>query len=119
MKLNILKSLALAVTLTFALATAFAQDPDRSQDRKSKAGHMSVTGCLQKADSGGDATITGTDGKTYTLHGSGSVDLSKHIGHKVTVTGTMKSASSKDTSTTTDSHDLTVTDLKMVSTTCP
>ena len=48
---------------------------------------MTVTGCLQKGDEAGEYSITGEDGKKYGLH-SKAVDLSKHLGHKVTVTGT-------------------------------
>src|SRR5258708_10828242 len=55
---------------------------------KTKSGKgMTVTGCLQKGDEAGEYSITGEDGKRYGLR-SKAVDLSKHLGHKVTVTGT-------------------------------
>src|SRR6266849_6282244 len=48
---------------------------------------VAVTGCLQKRDEAGEYSITSGDGKRYGLR-SKPVDLSKHLGHKVTVTGT-------------------------------
>jgi hypothetical protein len=58
-------------------------------ETKAKTGKSTtVTGCLQKGDEAGEYTIKGEDGKTYGLRASKSVDLSKHVGHKVTVTGT-------------------------------
>jgi hypothetical protein len=56
------------------------------------AGGKTVTGCLQKGDEADEFSITGEDGKTYGLRSS-AVDLSKHLGHKVTVTGTLKAES--------------------------
>jgi len=43
---------------------------------------------VSKGDEAGEYAVTGEGGKRYCLHGSNSVDLSKHFGHKVTVTGT-------------------------------
>src|SRR5258706_10513499 len=48
---------------------------------------VTVTGCLQKGDEAGEYSITSEDGKRYGLR-SKAVDLSKHLGHKVTVAGT-------------------------------
>src|SRR5882762_8367675 len=53
---------------------------------KAPAAKHSVTGCLQKGDEMGGFTITGKDGKVWELHGK-KVDLSGHVGHTVTVTG--------------------------------
>src|ERR1700732_968756 len=55
-------------------------------EKKAEKSHT-VTGCLQKGDEAGEYAITGEDGKRYGLR-SKSVDLSKHVGHQVTVTGT-------------------------------
>ncbi len=91
---------------------------------------QSVTGCLQKGDEAGEFSITGEDGKTWELR-SRSVKLDEHVGHKVTVTGSptreskaeekaeekkegkVEKASSKE-----EYGDLSVTSLKMISTTC-
>src|SRR5258706_4579368 len=56
------------------------------------SGKATVTGCLQKGDEADEFSITGEDGKTYGLRSS-AVDLSKHLGHKLTVTGTLKAES--------------------------
>src|SRR5678815_4897381 len=50
---------------------------------------LPVTDCLQKGDEANEFSITGEDGKSYDLTSS-SVELSKHVGRKVTVTGTFK-----------------------------
>jgi hypothetical protein len=59
----------------------------------------SVTGCLSKGTDKDSYTITGSDGKSYSLT-STSVKLDQHVGHKVTVTGTsagMETGAIKDT----------------------
>jgi len=84
------------------------------------------TGCLQKGDEADEFSITGEDGKTYGLRSS-AVDLSKHLGHKVTVTGTLKAESYEKEKEETEEHekkeaaeagDIRVTNLKMVSDSC-
>jgi hypothetical protein len=73
----------------------------------------SVTGCLSKGTAKDAFTITGTDGKAYSLTSS-TVKLDQHVGHKVTVTGTssgMETAALKDTSMHKDTsmqHDTTM-----------
>ena len=89
---------------------------------KAKAGSsVSVTGCLQKGDEVGEYSITGEDGKRYGLH-STAVDLSKHLGHKVTVTGTKmreeNEAKEKKEAGGGEYADLRVSDLKMISEGC-
>jgi len=89
-------------------------------------GKTTVTGCLQKGDESDEFSITGEDGKTYGLRSS-AVDLSKHLGHKVTVTGTLKAESNEKEKGESEEHekkeaaeagDIRVTNLKMVSETC-
>src|SRR5882724_9954838 len=43
---------------------------------------------LQKGDEPGEVSLTGEDGRSWELH-STAVKLDDHIGHKVTVTGTV------------------------------
>src|SRR5207244_948086 len=55
--------------------------------RRSSDLPKTITGCLQKGDQPDEFTITGDDGKTWGLRSGGKVNLSEHIGHKVTITG--------------------------------
>ena len=103
----------------YCTPTGFAQE-------KSAGGKTTVTGCLQKGDEADEFSITGEDGKTYVLRSS-AVDLSKHLGHKVTVTGTLKAESYEKEKGESEEHekkeateagDIRVTNLKMVRDTC-
>jgi len=88
-----------------------------------------VTGCLQKGDEPSEFSITGEDGKSWGLR-SGSVKLDRHVGHQVTVSGTVaretKAGENKETkegqvekaSSKEEYADFRVTTLKMVSDTC-
>ena len=82
---------------------------------------MTVTGCLQKGDEAGEYSITGEDGKRYGLR-SKSVDLSKHMGHKVTVTGTKmreeNEEKEKKEAGEAEYADLRVTNIKHISESC-
>lgn len=96
------------------------------QEQKAMSHTQTVTGCLQKGDEPGEFSITGEDGKTWGLR-SKTVKLEPHVGHKVTVTGSvhreskaeekkegqMENAAGKE-----EYADLRVTSLKMVSDTC-
>jgi len=79
-----------------------------------------------KGDEAGEYSITGQDGKMYGLR-STSVNLSKHLGHTVTVTGTMKPESEENEAKgharnekkeAKEAGDIRVTSLKMISETC-
>src|SRR6266567_3091006 len=101
---------AVAFVLGFyCTPTGFAQE-------KSAGGKTTVTGCLQKGDEADEFSITGEDGKTYGLRSS-AVDLAKHLGHKVTVTGMLK-AESYEKEEAVEAGDIRVTNLKMVSDSC-
>jgi hypothetical protein len=100
--------------------------PIAGTQETAERGKTTVTGCLQKGDEAGEYSITGQDGKTYGLR-SKSVNLSKHLGHKVTVTGTLKPESeekekgeAKENSQKegAEAGDISVRSLKMVSETC-
>jgi hypothetical protein len=94
---------------------------------KAPAAKHSVTGCLQKGDEMGGFTITGKDGKVWELHGK-KVDLSGHVGHTVTVTGSTTNMSKEDEEKVEANEkkeygekkhgDLHVSSLKMVSESC-
>ena len=128
------------VTLVFSLLAtlvSLAQEPasqsapkdtatQEKQEHTSMSHTKTVTGCLQKGDEPGEFSITGEDGKTWGLR-SKTVKLEQHVGHKVTVTGSvhreskaeekkegqMENAAGKE-----EYADLRVTSLKMVSDTC-
>ncbi len=112
--------------LVFGLALSAYIVPSASAQEKSAGGKTTVTGCLQKGDETGEYSITGEDGKTYGLR-SKSVKLSQHLGHKVTVTGTLRAESAEKEKAEAEEHekkeaaeagDIRVTDLKMVSDKC-
>ena len=73
----------------FALALGIYITSSASAQEKSAGGKTTVTGCLQKGDEAEEYSITGEDGKTYGLR-SKLVKLSQHLGHKVTITGTLR-----------------------------
>lgn len=88
---------------------------------------QSATGCLQKGDEPGGFSLTGEDGKVWELS-SAKVDLSPHVGHTVTVTGSV-AHKTKAQEVKLEKHekkevgdkeygDLKVASLKMVSETC-
>ena len=81
--------------LAFVLALSLGSVALTAQEKATKHKAVTVTGCLQKGDEAGEYLITSEDGKRYGLH-SKDVDLSKHVGHKVTVTGTKMREADKE-----------------------
>jgi hypothetical protein len=95
----------------------------QENETKTKSGKsVMVTGCLQKGDEAGEYAVTSEDGKRYGLHESTGVDLSKHLGHKVTVTGTKmreeNEQKEKSEARGGEYADLRVTNVKHISETC-
>lgn len=76
---------------------------------------ITVTGCLQKGDDPDEFAITGENGKNYDLK-SATVDLGKHVGHKVAVTGALEPEEKEEKDA--KGGDVQVASLKMISTTC-
>ena len=118
---RVFSSAVVSLVLGFCVSTAgFAQTKTASEKK-------TVTGCLQKGDEADEFSITGEDGKRYDLSSS-AVDLSKHLGHKVTVTGTFKAESyekekgeqeeNEKKEGSSEAGDIRVTSLKMVSDSC-
>ena len=110
----------------FALVLGTYLTPATGAQEKSSTGKTSVTGCLQKGDEPGEYSIKGEDGKTFGLR-SKTVNLSKHLGHKVTVTGTLRPESAEKekgeaqeskSNEMTEAGDIRVSSLKMVSEQC-
>jgi hypothetical protein len=123
------KLVPFSALLAFAIALGSYVTPNASAQEQSAGGKTSVTGCLQKGDEAGEYSITGEDGKMYGLR-SKTVKLSEHVGHKVTVTGTLRAESAekeKGEKAEVEEHekgeraeagDIRVTNLKMVSDKC-
>ncbi|HEV2732292.1 MAG TPA: hypothetical protein VGV15_19850 [Terriglobales bacterium] len=120
------KLVRLFVLFVFVFALGAYATPSASAQKKSGGSKTTVTGCLQKGDEPGEYSITGEDGKTYGLR-SKAVNLSQHLGHKVTVTGTLRAESAEKEKGEAEGHekkeaveagDIRVTDLKMISEKC-
>ena len=86
--------------------------------------------CLQKGDDANTFKLTNVEGsgpKNVEIIGTTSgVDLSPHVGHKVTITGTAvgakaaaKTEGTKDVKKERAEHHMRVSAVKMVSATCP
>lgn len=75
-----------------------------------------ATGCLDRTPIGNVYLLTDEDGKTWDLR-SKTVPLGPHVGHTVTVTGTIPKDSKGSRDTTPQNH-LLVTKLDMVRDNC-
>jgi hypothetical protein len=92
------------------------------------SGTQTVTGCLQKGTEAGGFFLTDTDDKDWELYSNSDVSLVDHIGHTITVTGTVvkRSKSQEEKSQPHENKeqggkhhaDLQVSSVKMVSATC-
>ena len=74
--------------LLFASAVPLAKSDDKDKNSE-KA--RTLTGCLQKGDEANEYVLTASDGSTWELR-SDTVDLAPHVGHTVTITGTVSHA---------------------------
>jgi Protein of unknown function (DUF5818) len=124
---KILLRCAFGLSLILLPLAMFGQSgSDMGQSGASMSGQtMTATGCLQKGQENGGYYLTDENGKTWELMGSG---LAKHVGHKVTVSGTqMEESKSHETKVESAEKaeaggnqysDLKVTNVKMVSESC-
>jgi hypothetical protein len=104
--------LVAASLLCFSLA-GFAQGQTMPGSEKQAGKQTTVTGCLQKGDESNEFMLTAEDGTKYELKGS---NLSAHVGHTVTVTGTpMEEKGAKEAA---EGPHLSVSKVQMVSTSC-
>jgi len=113
--------------LALVLALSFGSLAAAAQEKTTGGKPVTVTGCLQKGDEAGEYSIISEDGKRYGLR-SKTVGLSKHVGHKVTVTGTQMREENEENEEKEKKEakesgggeyaDLQVTNLKMVSDAC-
>jgi hypothetical protein len=89
---------------------------------------QTVTGCLQKGTETGGFFLVSTEDKHWEVYPNPDVSLADHVGHTVTLTGTVahrskaqeeKSQPNEQKEIRGKKHaDLQVSSLKMVSTTC-
>jgi hypothetical protein len=118
--------------LAAAVAVGLASFPATidARGQKKGGGSHSMTGCLQKGDEANTYKLTNVEGtgpKTVEIVSMASgVDLGPHVGHKVTITGTRvgakaaaKAEGTKEMKKESGEHHMSVTAVKMVSTTCP
>ncbi|MGH9498537.1 MAG: hypothetical protein ACRD3L_05295 [Terriglobales bacterium] len=126
---NISRWLLCLVVVVGAASWGMAQYNDSGA--KGKATVRTIKGCLTQADNGKDFVLKASDGSKWDLE-SDTVSLGEHVGHTVAVTGAVEHATahnlkedSKDAMAdahmkkdNTESGDLKVTNLKMVSDSC-
>jgi len=95
-----------------------AQNKDAANASKDTI--MNVTGCLAQGDSKNEYMLKDESGKTFGLRPEVGVDLRAHLGHKITITGTpMKTKEKVKAGQPEESEHLRVSNLSMVSTSCP
>jgi hypothetical protein len=126
---NMSRWLLCLVLVVGAASWMVAQENDSGA--KGKATVRTIKGCLTQADNGKDFVLKASNGSKWELE-SDAVSLSDHVGHTVAVTGTVEHATAhnlkEDTKDAmadthmkkdnTESGDLKVTNVKMVSDSC-
>ena len=111
--------LAMGVVALGAMSLMASPAITHAQDNASDSTQM-VTGCLQKGSNANTFTLTDENGKLWDLR-SKTVQLGPHVGHTVTISGTIPQKSKNDNKAAGDTspqNHLRVTDLKMVSESC-
>ncbi len=81
------------------LAAPQDQDQDKNTDL---ATHM-ATGCLRKGTTANNYALTDENGKTWELR-SQNIPLRPHVGHTITVTGTIPTDSKNSTDAAAQNH---------------
>ena len=115
------------LVLFFGVSSVLLYGAPQMADDKASA-TQTVTGCLQKGTETGGFFLISTDNKHWELYGDSGVSLADHVGHTITVTGTVahrskaqeeKSQPSEQKEMSGKQHDdLQVSSVKMVSTSC-
>jgi len=112
----------LRMFVTGAIGTALLlAAPLRAQDKKVADSSVSVTGCLaQGNERKNEYSLKDADGKTYGLRAGSEINLKAHVGHKVILTGSpMQKKEKVKTGKPEESEHLQVSNLSVVSMTCP
>jgi hypothetical protein len=109
--------------ITGAVGTALLLAvPLRAQDKKVADTSVSVTGCLAQGDERKkEYSLKDADGKTYGLRAGSEINLKAHLGHKVIITGSPMPEKKEKVKTgkPEENERLQVSNLSVVSTTCP
>lgn len=107
----------LQIMLSLLLCTTWlvAQGMSKGQMGKGEAGKTKVEGCLQGQS--GNFTLTDSTGKVYQLQGD-ATKLSEHVGHEVSIAGTVSESSRTSTAASGSEPILEVENVKHVSKTC-
>jgi hypothetical protein len=104
----------LAIAMMAVPRIAMTQDNQNSTDDSTHT----ATGCLGKSSTANTYMLTDEDGKLWDLR-SKTVRLGPHVGHTVTVTGTIPEVPKNDSPVNTSPQNhLAVTSLKMVRDNC-
>ncbi len=115
------------LALFVSLSSVLLYGAPQMADEKASA-TQTVTGCLQKGAEPGGFFLISTDNKHWELYTSPEVSLADHVGHTITVTGTVahRSKAQEEKSQPYEQKemggrqhgDLQVSSVKMVSATC-
>ncbi len=94
-----MKKSGLLLVIAIALTSVALSSSTTAQSGKGKAAAATkptktVTGCLARGNEESEFSIT-EKGKTYGVHSS-KIDLAKHLGHKIAVTGTFQRESEEE-----------------------
>ena len=101
-----------------------ASQPSATAQASTAGSQFMLSNVGMPTPSSGDSMKAWSPASSYILQGS-SVDLSKHLNHKVQITGTVDGAGSPDASTTAGqaagapTQTFHVTSLKMIAASCP
>lgn len=117
--------------LLACLSLTLAMAQEEASGTNDKSGSHTVTGCLQKGEQPNHFQLQGKDGSSWDLT-SANVSLADHVGHTVSVTGTVVNATAHSvkegtksmahavgaTKNNSETGELKVSDVKMVSESC-
>jgi hypothetical protein len=107
-----------------AIGMASRANQNETSDKSAKV--RKITGCLAKGDSDNEYAVKAANGATWEVK-SDAVNFGQHVGHTVTVTGTVNNAAAhgakekvkdKTMDNPNEHGHMTVTNLKMVSESC-
>jgi hypothetical protein len=107
-----------------AIGMASRANQNETSDKSAKV--RKITGCLAKGDSDNEYAVKAANGATWEVK-SDAVNFGQHVGHTVTVTGTVNNATAhgakekvkdKTMDNPNEHGHMTVTNLKMVSESC-
>jgi hypothetical protein len=107
------------LALAFVLgSTALAATGTSHQEKERSSATVTVAGCLHNGTTTDVFLLTAKGGKAWDVS-SKTVDIAKHVGQTVSLTGTPVTTASPDGSAASATTRLDVSDLKMVSEGCP